>query len=636
MLFKAKKTILLLISLVFYLTSQAQYYADKNYYLIDSLNLNNVIKSEKELIHKSLLKYHKSKSQEFKLDAINSLIENSWDDSVWPKYNQWMFNFTEQELANKFPISNNENLNKRDKMLLKFYSKAVNNFGYIFNNEGKMSKALKYYYKSLNFREIINDSLGLAESYNNIGNIYAIQDDLKNALKYTEKSIKVSRLIGSKEHSTILNNLGNLYSSKGDNEKAMSLYQESLELNKSLNNAVGIANSLRMIARVYNKDGELDKSLTYLLENLVILEKNGYQEGIIGSLTDISRIYLKKDKLKESKNYAERAMVLSEVKGSPSHISIVSELLSSIYQKENNWQKAFTMEKLHFKMRDSIKNKEVQSSLVEQASAYELDKKQQEIELLSAKNVIQELRLLKNKNSITLILIALFLTLLVAFISYRGYKKNLLINKLLEKQKSEISRQNEAKKTMLQEIHHRVKNNLQVVNSLLRMQSSKMKDKNIVGMFKETQSRIRSMAKLHEKMYQSGDLDKFNAKEHITLLVEEIVTNYSVGKTIELNLDIDAIFVDSKTMMPLSLIINEMISNSLKYAFEGMNEGVITVKFNKIEDKTRLVVSDNGIGYTPNPKSKGLGLRLISSFNRQLNGTMEKITNNGTEFKLIF
>ena len=360
------------------------------------------------------------------------------------------------------------------------------------------------------------------------------------------------------------------------------------------------------------------------------------QFHIFINLRNISRIYLKKDKLKESKIYAERAMVLSEVKGSPSRISIVSKLLSEIYQKENNWQKAFTMEKLYFKMRDSIKNKEVQSSLVEQASAYELDKKQQEIELLSAKNVIQELRLLKNKNSITLILIALFLTLLVAFISYRGYKKNLLINKLLEKQKSEISRQNEAKKTMLQEIHHRVKNNLQVVNSLLRMQSSKMKDKNIVGMFKETQSRIRSMAKLHEKMYQSGDLDKFNAKEHITLLVEEIVTNYSVGKTIELNLDIDAIFVDSKTMMPLSLIINEMISNSLKYAFEGMNEGVITVKFNKIEDKTQLVVSDNGIGYTPNPKSKGLGLRLISSFNRQLNGTMEKITNNGTEFKLIF
>jgi two-component sensor histidine kinase len=617
--------------------SQAQYYADKNYYLIDSLNLNNVIKSEKELIHKSLLKYHKSKSQEFKLKAINLLIENSWDDSVWPKYNQWMFDFTKQELANKLPISNIENLNTKDKMLLKFYSKSVNNFGYIFNNEGKMSKALEYYYKSLNFREMINDSLGLAESYNNIGNVYAIQDDLENALKYTEKSVLVSRLIGSKEHSTILINMGNLYGRKGDNKKAMSLYQESLELNKSLNNAVGRANSLRMIAAIYKKEGEFDKSLVYLLENLGVLEENGYQEGVIGSLISISRIYLQKEDIKKAKYYADRAMILSKKKGDPSRISIVSELLSSIYQKDNNWKKALEMEKLHYKMRDSIKNEVVQNSLIEQASEYELGKKQQEIELLSAKNVIQELRLLKNKNSITLILIALFLTLLIAFVSYRGYKKNLLINKLLEKQKSEISRQNEAKKTMLQEIHHRVKNNLQVVNSLLRMQSSKMKDKNILGMFKETQSRIRSMAKLHEKMYQSGDLDKFNAKEHITLLVEEIVTNYSVGKTIELNLDIDAIFVDSKTMMPLSLIINEMISNSLKYAFEGREEGTIEVKFNKVKnEKTQLIIRDNGVGYTPNPKSKGLGLRLITSFTKQLNGQMEKITNNGTTFKLIY
>ena len=637
MSFKAKKNVLLSLSLVFYMFSQAQYYADKNYYLIDSLNLNNVIKSEKELIHKSLLKYHKSKSQEFKLKAINSLIENSWDDSVWPKYNQWMFDFTKQELANKLPISNIENLNTKDKMLLKFYSKSVNNFGYIFNNEGKMSKALEYYYKSLNFREMINDSLGLAESYNNIGNVYAIQDDLENALKYTEKSVLVSRLIGSKEHSTILINMGNLYGRKGDNKKAMSLYQESLELNKSLNNAVGRANSLRMIAAIYKKEGEFDKSLVYLLENLGVLEENGYQEGVIGSLISISRIYLQKEDIKKTKYYADRAMILSKKKGDPSRISIVSELLSSIYQKDNNWKKALEMEKLHYKMRDSIKNEVVQNSLIEQASEYELGKKQQEIELLSAKNVIQELRLLKNKNSITLILIALFLTLLIAFVSYRGYKKNLLINKLLEKQKSEISRQNEAKKTMLQEIHHRVKNNLQVVNSLLRMQSSKMKDKNILGMFKETQSRIRSMAKLHEKMYQSGDLDKFNAKEHITLLVEEIVTNYSVGKTIELNLDIDAIFVDSKTMMPLSLIINEMISNSLKYAFEGREEGTIEVKFNKVKnEKTQLIIRDNGVGYTPNPKSKGLGLRLITSFTKQLNGQMEKITNNGTTFKLIY
>ncbi len=633
---KALKSYLFSCLLVFTLLSQAQNYVDSNYYLVDSLNLNSLVQSERDLIHNSLLKFHQSESKEFKLKSINFLIENSWDKSVWPKYNKWMYDFTENELKSILPIKNIKGLNSKDKMILKYYAYAINNFGVLNNDNGKLTKSLEDYYKSLNYREILKDSLGIAESLNNIGNIYALQDDVEKALFYTEKSLQVSKLIGSKGHSIILTNIGGLYGKKGDTAKEMEFYEESLTLNQELNNPVGIANSLRLIASVYVEQGETDKALNYLLKNLVILENNGYQVGVIGSLTDISRIYLQKNDINKALLYGNKALNISIKEGSPNRISIVSELLSTIYQKNNSWKKAFEMESLHFKMRDSIKNKQIQTSLIDQASAYELEKKEQQIELLSAKNVIQELKLLKNKNSIILISIALFLTLIIAVVSYRGYNKKILINKLLEKQKSEISRQNEAKKTMLQEIHHRVKNNLQVVNSLLRLQSSKIEDKSIAHVFKETQSRIRSMAKLHEKMYQSGGLDTFKTKEHITLLVEEIVKNYVVGKKIKLNLDIEDVLVSSKTMMPLSLIINEMISNSLKYAFEGRDEGVITVKFSKHGENCKLIVADDGIGYNPNPKSNGLGLRLISSFIRQLNGTIEQINDHGTTFILTF
>ncbi len=636
MIIKAFKINYIFCFLVFTMLSQAQNYVDSNYYLVDSLNLTKLVASERNLIHEALLKYHQSESKEFKLKAINFLIENSWDKSVWPKYNKWMYRYTQNELKSLLPIKNPELLNSKDKMILKYYAYAINNMGVIDNDNGKLTKSLEYYYKSLNYREMINDSLGLAESYNNIGNIYAIQDDTKNGIFYTEKSLEVSKLIGSKSYGTILTNLGGLYGKSGDTAKEMKFYEESLSLNREINNSVGVANSLRLIASIYNEEGDTDKALQYLSENLIILEDKGYNDGVIGSLTEISKIYLQKNELNKSLLYAKRAMDISLKEGSPNRISIVSELLSKIYQEQNNWKNAFDMETLHFKMRDSLKNTEVQNSLIEQASAHKLEKKQQEIELLSAKNVIQELKLLKNKNSIILISVALFLTLIIAIAAYRGYKKNLLINKLLEKQKIEISRQNEVKKTMLQEIHHRVKNNLQVVNSLLRMQSNKIEDKNINCVFKETQSRIRSMAKLHEKMYQSGGLDTFNTKEHITLLVEEIVANYAVGKKIKLNLNIDDVLISSKTMMPLSLIINEMISNSLKYAFEGMDEGVISVKFSKINKKCELIVSDNGVGYTPDPESNGLGLRLISSFTRQLNGGMEQINDYGTTFKLTF
>ena len=103
-----------------------------------------------------------------------------------------------------------------------------------------------------------------------------------------------------------------------------------------------------------------------------------------------------------------------------------------------------------------------------------------------------------------------------------------------------------------------------------------------------------------------------------------------------MNLDIEEVFVGSKTMMPLSLIINEMISNSLKYAFEGRDEGEISIKFSKLNENCELIVSDDGVGYTPDPKSDGLGLRLISSFTRQLNGVIEQINDSGTTFKLTF
>jgi len=637
MLFKAKYTFLIYVLLVTYLPSQAQDYADKDYYLIDSLRLSELVPNEKELLHSSLLKFHKSNNQDLRLEVINSLIENSWDEKIWHKYNQWMYDFTKKELENVLPITNNSSLNLKEKSLLKYYSNSINNIGVIYNSEGKLLIALEYYYKSLNFREHLNDSLGLAESYNNIGNIYAMQNNTDKALEFTEKSLAFSKLIGSENLGAILSNLAILYSEKNDNEKAMLYYKESLESYKKLNNNVGIASTLSLIGGFYEKQGELDKSLSYLLENLVVLEENDYKDGIIGTLTDISRVYLKKEAIAKAKVYGEEALRFAEIKGDPNYISITSEVLSSVYEEEQNWKKALQMERLHIKMRDSIQNTEIEKNLIEQASKYELDKKQQEIELLSVNNEVQELKLKKNKTSILLISIALLFALILALVAYRGYKKKLYINKLLERQKADISRKNEDKKIMLQEIHHRVKNNLQVVNSLLRMQSSKSSDKGVITAFRETQSRVLSMAKLHEKMYQSGDLKKLNAKTHITMLVEEIVKNYTIEKEIVLNLDIEELFIDAQTMMPLSLIINEIITNSLKYAFVGREKGTISVKLGPSMDITnQLYLADDGVGYKKEESLTGLGSKLIQSFTRQLNGTIEKISGNGTTFKLTF
>ncbi len=630
MLFKIRFPFIFSLLLVTFFTSQAQKYADKNYYLIDSLSLIDVVENEKKILHKSLVKFHSTNDQNLKLEAINYIVENSWDENIWHKYNLWMYEYTKQELGGIFPISSISNLNSGEEILLKYYSKSLNNIGVVNNDEGKLSAALEYYYKSLNLIELLKDSLGLAEIYNNIGNIYAIQDDIEKALEFTEKSLVISKLISSVDNSVTLSNLGNLHRQRGNKEKALLYYKESLEVNKKTNNTVGLAYTYSLIGAFYETEGELDVSLEYLTKSLVVLEDNGHQEGVVGSLTDITRVYLKKGEIIKAKKHGERALKLAEYNGEPLRVSIISEVLSSIYQKGKEWENAFEMEKLHFKMYNSIKNTEIETNLIKQTSKYELDKKQQEIALLSVKNENQELKLRKNKISMLLISIALLFTLILIFVAYRMYKKNQLINKM-------ISKKSEERKYMLQEIHHRVKNNLQAVNSLLRMQSRKTSNKEVISVFKETQSRVISMAKLHEKMYQSGDLMHLNSKEYITTLVEEIVKNYALEKDIKLKLIIGEYLIDSQTMMPLSLIINEVITNSLKYAFEGREKGIITVKLSSVSGITyELIIADNGIGYTTESTNRGLGSKLIQSFARQLNGVLEKTLDKGTVYKLTF
>lgn len=201
----------------------------------------------------------------------------------------------------------------------------------------------------------------------------------------------------------------------------------------------------------------------------------------------------------------------------------------------------------------------------------------------------------------------------------------------------ELRLKNEEKNLIIKEIHHRIKNNLQVVISLLRLQASKINDHEVLEMFKDTQQRIFSMALLHENLLQEYALELINAREHFKFLSENLVNSYAVGKEIEVELDVDDIELAMQTLTPLGLIINEIITNSLKHAFEDVKKGKIGISLKSAGVKTyELQISDDGSGYTPKENTGSLGTRLVSIFVKQLNGTLELKTNNGTNYKIIF
>jgi two-component sensor histidine kinase len=197
------------------------------------------------------------------------------------------------------------------------------------------------------------------------------------------------------------------------------------------------------------------------------------------------------------------------------------------------------------------------------------------------------------------------------------------------------------KEVLLKEVHHRVKNNLQVVSSMLQLQSKNIKDKETVEMFQESRNRVRSMALVHERLYQSKDLAKVDFAKYIRSLANYLCRSYGVNtNVIQLRTNLHDVSLGVDTAIPCGLILNELVSNSLKHAFPDGREGEIHIELRSDDnDKFTLMVSDNGVGLLEDldfRNTESLGLQLVNTLVNQLEGTIELDRRDGTAFKITF
>ncbi|MGD0235319.1 MAG: histidine kinase dimerization/phosphoacceptor domain -containing protein [Syntrophorhabdales bacterium] len=193
------------------------------------------------------------------------------------------------------------------------------------------------------------------------------------------------------------------------------------------------------------------------------------------------------------------------------------------------------------------------------------------------------------------------------------------------------------KEVLLKEVHHRVKNNLQIISSLLNLQSKYIKDDQALEMFKESRNRIRSMTLIHEKLYRSKDLANIDVAEYIQNLSSNLFRSYSAGR-VSLKTQVDDILLGIDTAIPCGLIINELVSNSLKHAFPE-KQGEIFVDLHRDDGRFTLIVRDNGVGLPESVdfrNTDSLGLQLVCTLTDQLDGAIELNRIGGTEFKITF
>src|SRR5690606_10728401 len=220
-------------------------------------------------------------------------------------------------------------------------------------------------------------------------------------------------------------------------------------------------------------------------------------------------------------------------------------------------------------------------------------------------------------------------------------ERNLQLESAVKVRTAEISRERDTNAILLKEVHHRVKNNLQIIVSLLNLQSRFISDSKLLNVFSEIQNRVRSMSLIHEKMYKTKDLKTVNIEEYITDLSESLIYTYQLGQKVQLDIKVDVNSFNSDTLTPLGLIINEVISNSLKYAFQEDKTGTIIVRLSKGENgRFTLLIGDDGIGIPKDivlGETESFGTELITALTEQLNGTIKLLGDvKGTVYEVEF
>lgn len=284
-------------------------------------------------------------------------------------------------------------------------------------------------------------------------------------------------------------------------------------------------------------------------------------------------------------------------------------LLSSIFQKEKNER--------------SLRENELQINLLK-----------------------QEKKLTQKQTQQTIYIIALLTVAILLVWFYRNYnlkqqsnQQLAALNNDLESKNILLDKKNAENELLLKEIHHRVKNNLVVISSLLELQSEQIDDPKIKEAIKDGQNRVNSIGIVHQKLYQYENVGYVDMKEYLLSLCESIRGGFSTEGSIHLELIIEKFDLDIDTAIPIGLIINELLTNTLKYAFPKREMGKIVIKLEKQPNGTiHLEVADNGIGKSDSIQGTGFGGQLISLLTNQLNGTMKEVIQNGTtvifDFKL--
>jgi two-component system, sensor histidine kinase PdtaS len=514
---------------------------------------------------------------------------------------------------------------------------VLSNFGGVQKDLGKPEEAAKSFLTAYKM-SLQNENYVLAAFVlNQYATILRDEGQSEQAIKYLEEVVRLSKQI---HYNTTLasayNSLGVLFQKNKNYDQALTYYELAMSLKKSMGRPKKILITARNMAELYWNTQKYAPCLAFCQSYipLSIELKNAEIQSDLAFLAAMSATKTGQKKLAQQYvNMGETAMKNMKTR---EEMPEVYQFAAQTHALMGHFEQAYAYQ-IQFKtLQDSITSVEKSRTISELETRYETNKKAQQIAVLAKDNELKRTQQYALFGGLaSLILLALGLGF-----NIRSRKRS---NDILAKTNGELTQKNHEIQTLLREIHHRVKNNLQIISSLLRLQARRVSDENALDALQTGQARVRSMSLLHQRLYQGEALKNVPMRPYFSDLTESLLAVYqNDDNPIDLQMNIDDIALDVDTAVPLGLIANELITNALKYAFVDKKEGKIELTLRQEATGFRFLVTDNGIGIPlsingkPVTKRTSFGLELVESLAQKLKGTLLFSNENGGKVELIF
>ncbi len=641
----------------------------------------------KEYVLKAKAIFEKSKAKEYLADAYIELAEycSKWDDTELKTRIRYYQDAKRLYEAEGLKFKQAETLKRLGDyyIVLPDYSEARNMLlrsltfytelkykelqgvydllGAAYNQLGDLDNALKYALLSVKTAEEVKDSTTqLSTSYNRLGLIYYNLDDKPKAVECQSKALQISiKLKDTSSIQILTGNLAHAYLKLKRPEEALKL-MKWLERNypaKELHLSAWIAECM-LASYCALEQYDLARPYAQSVEKarLALPPRDPFDEQLFGPL---SLYYLGIHQSHEAHRFG--LLLLTTAMKNRQHQLQASAhaLLYKADSSTGNYQEALE----HFRMFKVVNDSVFSDAKMRQISRlqvqYETEQKdqalqlkEQNIALLTREAQLQKAELRSTRFTRNVIIAGACMLVALLFLGYNRYQLKLRSNRRLKQQQDEIHRKNasleelilsqnkllDEKEWLLKEIHHRVKNNLQIVMSLLNTQAAFLGDKDALNVIKESRYRMHAISLIHQKLYQSENMALIDMRAYIRELVLYLKDGFLDVNKIKFNLNIAPVKLDVSQSVPIGLILNEAITNAIKYAFVGC--GTITVSLQSSNTGClTLIIADNGKGFPENevPARKGsMGMMLMNTLAEQLEGTLNIRSNNGVTITVCF